>query len=333
MFITSISTVLRIRHPHQSLIFPLRNLFRQFSIALTKSSPHSSHYKTFPKLKKITRAEEAELQKIESQKKFQFLDNKYDIIDYKTKKILDIGFAPGNWLNYVVEKLIKINHVKDYKLFSKNIYVLGFDILFKNPPLGTSSIQGNIFSKLSSNNIINHFKNIELNSQKYKLINQSSEELIQKSYFEQEQETSSEEKEDDIIHQLTENLDNLKLNSKKIDWKIDLVISDLSKPGKQQSGYYDHTETNPYLRYNNNKGLNHSIMNPEKGNIDLADASILLMSKILKPGGKFILKLSEINNDDTEIVLMEERLKKMFNEVYVTNLMKECIFVCLDRKK
>lgn len=48
-------------------------------------------------------------------------------------------------------------------------------------------------------------------------------------------------------------------------WKVDLVISDLARPGRQQSGFYDYTETNPYLRYNNNKGLNHSIVNPKRG--------------------------------------------------------------------
>ena len=30
------------------------------------------------------------------------------------------------------------------------------------------------------------------------------------------------------------------------DYRIDLILSDLSKPGYQQSGFYDLTETNPY---------------------------------------------------------------------------------------
>ncbi|KAI5963159.1 uncharacterized protein KGF55_002951 [Candida pseudojiufengensis] len=292
----------------------------------------SSHYKRFEKFKKITRAEEAELQKIEDQKKLQFLDNKYDIINKDTKKVLDIGFAPGNWLNYMVDKLIQINQIKDNKLFSKKIHILGVDILFKNPPLGTSSIQGNIFSNFIHKNIIQHFKNIEINSFKYNLINETQDQLIQKSYFEQESEESSAS--DEEMLKISNKLQNLSISEKFSgnDWKIDLVVSDLSKPKRQQSGFYDHTETHPYLRYNNNSGLNHSIMNPEKGNLDLADAAIILMQKILKPGGKFILKLSEINNEDPEIMIMKQKLMTMFKNVHITNLMKECIFVCLGKK-
>ena len=72
------------------------------------------------------------------------------------------------------------------------------------------------------------------------------------------------------------------------DYRIDLILSDLSKPGYQQSGFYDLTETNPYHRYNNNKGLNHSILQPGKSNFEFLDAALLLSCDLLRPGGKFV---------------------------------------------
>ncbi|KAI5968113.1 hypothetical protein CANMA_002615 [Candida margitis] len=297
----------------------------------SSSSPHNHPpYKRFDKLKKLSRKEEAEQYRIASRNRLQHLDLKYSIVTASTKKILDIGFAPGHWLSYLVDRVCQLHEVEDTKLHTVGVHILGFDILFKNPPLGTSSIQGNIFSKLSHDNVIQHFSEIPSKQSQLQLQVGVNEEIDHKSYFAQEIDES----------QLTKSLGQLAISEKTEsaskesagNWKVDLVISDLARPGRQQSGFYDYTETNPYLRYNNNKGLNHSIVNPKKGNLDLADGAILLMLKVLRPGGKFILKLTDIDNDDEEIRSMKKSLSVIFKEVHEINLIRDCIFICLDKQ-
>lgn len=299
--------------------------------ATSTSTSTSSHppYKRFNKLKKLSRKEEAEQQRIASRNRLEHLDLKYHIITPSTKKILDIGFAPGHWMSYLVDRVCQIHNVEDAKLHTIGVHVLGFDILFKNPPLGTSSIQGNIFSKLSHQNVMQHFQEIASKQKQHQFHSEVNDEINHKSYFAQEIDESL----------LTKSMGELSISERtksvslENNWKVDLVISDLARPGRQQSGFYDYTETNPYLRYNNNKGLNHSIVNPKKGNLDLADGAVMLMLKTLKQGGKFILKLTSIDNEDEEIIIMKRKLLSIFVKVHEINLMRDCIFICLDKRE
>ncbi|KAI5959257.1 MRM2 [Candida theae] len=306
---------------------PAANLkWKSTTTTTTKPQPP---YKQFNKLKKLSRKEEAEQQAIAARNSLQHLDLKYDILTPSTKKVLDIGFAPGHWMSYIVDRISQLHNVESTKLHTVGVHILGFDILFKSPPLGTSSIQGNIFSKLSHENVINHFKEIANKQTQSQLTPHIDDDIDHKSYFAQEIDES----------QLIKRMKGLSISNgnvsrtSEINWKVDLIVSELSRPGKQQSGFYDYTETNPYLRYNNNKGLNHSIVNPKKGNLDLADGAIMLMSKTLKSGGKFILKLTNIDNDDGEIAAMKQRLQAVFFNVHEINLMQDCIFVCLDKRE
>lgn len=254
------------------------------------------------------------------------MDLKYNIITPTTKKILDVGFAPGNWMSYIVDRVCQIHDIEDTKLHTVGVHILGFDILFKSPPLGTSSIQGNIFSKLSHENVVHHFQEVANKQNQSQFQNEVDNDIDHKSYFAQEIDES----------QLTKTMDQLTISEaskfSKDNWKLDLIISDLARPGRQQSGFYDYTETNPYLRYNNNKGLNHSIVNPQKGNLVLADGAIMLMQKTLQQGGKFVLKLTSIDNGDEEIAMMKKKLQILFDKVHEINLMRDCIFICLDKK-
>lgn len=164
-------------------------------------------------------------------------------------------------MSYLVDRVCQIHNVEDAKLHTIGVHVLGFDILFKNPPLGTSSIQGNIFSKLSHQNVMQHFQEIASKQKQHQFHSEVNDEINHKSYFAQEIDESL----------LTKSMGELSISERtksvslENNWKVDLVISDLARPGRQQSGFYDYTETNPYLRYNNNKGLNHSIVNPKRG--------------------------------------------------------------------
>lgn len=106
-----------------------------------------------------------------------------------------------------------------------------------------------------------HFQEIASKQKQHQFHSEVNDEINHKSYFAQEIDESL----------LTKSMGELSISERtksvslENNWKVDLVISDLARPGRQQSGFYDYTETNPYLRYNNNKGLNHSIVNPKRG--------------------------------------------------------------------
>ncbi|KAI3403052.2 MRM2 [Candida oxycetoniae] len=324
----------------------------------------SSHSQPFGKYKKMSRREEAESLKKGFTSQIRLLDEQYHILTSETRKILDIGFAPGHWMSYIAETLAKLHDVEQDKLYTKKIMILGFDILFKNPPKGTSSIQGNIFSKMAQGLVMNHFKDFEIRNRKLKSGGAVGgggnngigdiDDLVKKSYFDQEKE------ETEILNELAgvfdkkliiaddnnnnnnnnnnnSNKNNSNEDSNSDDWKINLVLSDLSRPLKQQSGFYDHSETHPYIRYNSNKGLNHSIINPTKANLDLAEASILLMQQVLKTGGKYVLRLSCIKVGDSEIDSIKQKLQMLFNDVIMIDVImiestNECIFICNDKR-
>ena len=52
--------------------------------------------------------------------KLEEIQNKFHLIDKNTKTVVDIGCAPGSWMQYTISLLQKM-HVKDYK-------VIGFDL-------------------------------------------------------------------------------------------------------------------------------------------------------------------------------------------------------------
>ena len=340
---------------------------RLFSSSFQLSSKNGSFISNSP-VKKITRQLEAELAEIEYTDKLAYLDAKYRLITPETKKVLDIGFSPGHWMNYVVEQMCELHNVAQDKLYTKDVMILGFDLLFKNPPAGTSSIQGNIFSKFAQALVVNHFKECEFKQRKKRmkdLVEKEQEpaqkhqhqqrqqqkqqqqqrqieedEIRRKSYFDHEQEEHM------IETDLAESLRNLSISESKLQpestqknilvsddaWKVDLVLSDLSRPLRQVSGYYDRTETYPYIRSNTNKGLNHHVLNPQKANLDLGEASIILMKQVLRRGGSFVLRLQDVNGKDAEFIIMRLGLEKMFEKVVTIEVGAEVILVCSVRK-
>lgn len=255
--------------------------------------------------------------------KIKNLDRRFKILNKSQTKILELGFIPSNWLIYIRDTVARLHNLSDPEKIHQKCHILGFDILFGSPPIGVSSIQGNIFSKLAHKNIVNHFKEIswtQLRDQR-----QLELDIDPKSYFSREQDESMII--DKQIERIEAGLKNITMSQLKRqqllskrdsllpDYRIDLILSDLSKPGYQQSGFYDLTESNPYYRYNNNKGLNHSILQPNKANFEFLDAALLLSCNLLKPGGKFVARLNEIDPYDPEMHLLHEKLEKVFNDI------------------
>ncbi|KAK6466055.1 FtsJ-like methyltransferase-domain-containing protein [Scheffersomyces coipomensis] len=300
--------------------------------------------------KKLSRQQKIDQLNEKTQSKLVKLDHQFKIFHKDIKKVIDVGYMPGNWTQYCKFRLRQIHHLEEDK-FQQKCHILGFDILFGTPPPGISTIQGNIFSKMAHKQILNHFKEIELRNismNAIKYIKNSEDQDFQNSYFYKELNETLLEHEVERLESLVkgQNLHNQReiINKilKNVDYRTDLVLSDLSKPYLQQSGFYSQTYTRPYLRFNANSPLNRPITDPFKASIDLADAALMLACNALKPGATFVVRLNPIYAYDGELKLYQDKLEKVFNDVVAWHPddevvddteVREVFFICQNKKK
>lgn len=313
--------------------------------------------------KKGTRRERAEKGNLISQNKLYLLDSEFNIFNQNVTKVLDLGYVPGNWSQVAKMQLSQV-HGLDESTFNTKCHVLGLDTLFAEPIANVSTIQGNIYSKKSHALVIDHFREVALRGlERRKLIRKSNNDIEADSYF-------TKEKLENIISAAQSHIDfeNLGKNSAEIDllalklqdlsfgdysqsvtrqeiidsldYKPQVVLSDLTSPFVQTKGFYVNTFSRPYAAMNTLESLNKPILEPHKASFDLADASLMLVCKVLRESGTFVLRLSRINPQDGELELLELRLQKVFNNTRVwgnynrviSNNSYELFFICMDKK-
>ncbi|EGW30473.1 uncharacterized protein SPAPADRAFT_157554 [Spathaspora passalidarum NRRL Y-27907] len=237
------------------------------------------------------------------------IDMEERIFDKSVTKVVDTGYVPGNWMRYTLERLSELHGVDEEKLYKK-CYVLGVDLLFQTPPNGVSTIQGNIFSKLTHKSVITQLRQwTELNKQQ-KRKKDNDEEIDPKSYITKEQEELKLEHE---ITGIENKLENLSLD----EYRADVVLSDLARPFMQSTGYYNNSMNTPYLRTYQNEPLKQVLTKPDKACIDLADAALMLACRALRPGGTLVLRLETVRTGDPETDLLRRRLDMVFNHVHI----------------
>lgn len=243
--------------------------------------------------------------------KLQEVDKIFSIFDKNVTRIVDLGFVPGNWCGYARDRLEDLHKVEKNKLHEV-CHILGFDLLFCQPPAGVSSMQGNIFSKTAHKKMMDYFKNLAF-QQKTEATKSIPNSDFQMSYF---------------LKEIKESAGNIDLANKEfqqkelveftkdLDYKPQLILSDLSAPLMQQSGFFNNTSTKPYLRAGSNPILSRPMVEVDgKSSIDLADASLVLACDLLRQGGTMVLRLVKIDNHDRELELLLKRLSKVFRFV------------------
>lgn len=293
--------------------------------------------------KTTSRQERIDRANLGNRSKLQQLDNKFGIFNKKVTRVLDLGYVPGNWTEFARQRLCQVHDIEEEN-FHKTCHILGFDILFGTPPQGVSSMQGNIYSKSAHKLISTHFKDIALRKEVevLKTKNEDLEEFRQSYFFKEQNETLIEQQ----VSELSEDMNELTLqdvqgkSKSHLDYKPHLILSDLSAPFMQDKGFFNNTNTKPYLRIGANSVLNRPITEEEKASIDLADAALVLACDVLAKGGCLVLRLSKINDNDPEIDLLQSRLAKVFNRVHTwnrdvsydrQNKPSDSFFVCLDK--
>lgn len=260
---------------------------------------------------KVPRSERIALENAASFGRLERVDQEFAVFDKSITRVLDLGYVSGNWSFYSKERMMEIHELEEEN-FNDKCHILGFDLLFGTPPSGVSSMQGNIFSKGCQDLIISHFKEVTIRN-KFRMLKLED---AQRSYFFKEQKDSFIEKK---IDELSDELSSTALtelkNSSLSDYKPDLILSDLTSPHLQERGFFNNTNTKPHLRMNSNPALFRIILRDQKLSIDLADASLVLVSRLLRRNGKFVIRLCLGNPEDKEVNVFERRLKNVFKNV------------------
>ncbi|OJJ50440.1 hypothetical protein ASPZODRAFT_126302 [Penicilliopsis zonata CBS 506.65] len=288
---------------------------RPFITARQSSSSSSSKRWQSRQLKdQFTR--EATVQGLKSRAAFKLLqiDEKYRIFR-SGQTVVDLGYAPGSWSQVALNRT------------QPGGRVLGVDIIPAQPPKGVSTIQGNFLSpeiqtyvreflrdpdrgRPRNSNLVRESHQAELDQQ----------DQIQKmdAYF------------DD--YGVPKDTYNLSTMDSEIERTVDVVLSDMSAPWLQTTGFWKRSLSDPYHRMMNTTGVS---FKDHTGSMDLCQAALEFSFQTLKTGGHFICKFYQGIEDKP----FELQLKQSFAKVYrlkpksSRSESKEAYFIGLNRKK
>ncbi|KAI0406520.1 23S ribosomal RNA methyltransferase [Xylaria palmicola] len=255
-------------------------------------------------------AREAKVQGLKSRAAFKLLemDAKYRLFK-RDQTVVDLGYAPGSWSQVAVERT------------RPNGRVVGIDLIPAQPPKGVSTIQGNFLSPVVQNMVKAYLAEFAQRRNTPDRDAEASEEdenaVVEKpSYIDAERAES-------VEPDLAASSSNGKL--------VDVVLSDMSAPWIQTSGFSSNTLSNPYNRMMNTSGM---AFRDHAGSMDLCLAALQFASDTLRAGGHFVCKFYQGSEDKD----LELKLKKMFAKVHrekpesSRNESKEAFFVALRRK-
>ncbi|ODQ48718.1 hypothetical protein PICMEDRAFT_14250 [Pichia membranifaciens NRRL Y-2026] len=225
-----------------------------------------------------------------------------------TLNVLDLGAAPGAWNQVALDRS------------PHGSKILGVDILPYQPPDGASTLQGNILSKGTHQQIKNFFTLSEL-EKKDEIFNDVEIITSSKSTPEpMESDASILEKEIEVSQLMGKELSN-KDNGPAADpassgsdltasYPVDVVLSDMMA---------------------NTTGL---ALKDHVMSMDLCDAALITAVDLLKKNGSLVMKFFSGEDD----VVLEKRLNAVFREVKRFKPKacrlesKECYFVCLGKR-
>ncbi|KAJ5875548.1 uncharacterized protein N7473_012895 [Penicillium subrubescens] len=222
---------------------------------------------------------EAAVQGLKSRAAFKLLqiDEKYRIFR-RGQTVVDLGYAPGSWSQVAVSRT------------QPNGRVLGVDIIPAQPPKGVSTIQGNFLSPEIQEYIQDFLRNPNRGRPRQPgAIDDASSSLLEPTSDAEADGTGSEDG--------------------GLERTVDVVLSDMSAPWYQTSGFWKRSLSNPYHRMMNTSGNN---FRDHAGSMDLCNAALSFSSKVLKAGGHFVCKFYQ-GAEDKEL---EMHLKDMFQKVH-----------------
>ncbi|KAI4598705.1 2' O-ribose methyltransferase [Pestalotiopsis sp. 9143b] len=262
-------------------------------------------------------AREARVQGLKSRAAFKLLemDSKYHLFK-KGQMVVDLGYAPGSWSQVAQERT------------KPSGQIVGIDLIPAQPPKGVSTIQGNFLNPAVQSLVKEYLREFARKRPEYRrsaedvengdpILNAEEFEALIKgkpSYIDAERADTAEHAPFDEGGRL-----------------VHVVLSDMSEPWPQTSGFSSNTLSNPYRRMMNTSGMS---FRDHAGSMDLCLAALQFASDTLRSGGHFVCKFYQ-GSEDKE---MELKLKKMFGKVTrekpesSRNESREAYFVALRRR-
>ncbi|KAF6790399.1 cell division cycle protein [Colletotrichum sojae] len=290
----------------------------------TRTSSSSSRWKI--RQGKDIFAREAKVQGLKSRAAFKLLemDAKYKLFR-KGQTVVDLGYAPGSWSQVAAERT------------KPHGQILGIDIIPAQPPKGVSTIQGNFLSPDVQGMVKEHLaraKKQHVARKPASVHPPDGDEVVlpstdgdgvaaileyKPSYIDMERASS------EASETPTEGAET------KDGRLVDVVLSDMSAPWDQTTGFNVNTLSNPYHRMMNTSGV---AFRDHAGSMDLCGAALQFASDTLKKGGHFVCKFYQGSEDK----VFEKKLRALFAKVHrekpesSRSDSREAYFVALKRK-
>ncbi|KAI1159251.1 23S ribosomal RNA methyltransferase [Nemania serpens] len=257
-------------------------------------------------------ARQAKVQGLKSRAAFKLLemDSKYKFFK-RGQTVVDLGYAPGSWSQVALDRT------------KPNGRIVGIDILPAQPPRGVSTIQGNFLSPVVQNMVKEYL--IEFAQPRSTPDREDRDvELLE------DRDVVIAERPSYIDSERAESVDSEHEADGKL---VDVVLSDMSAPWFQTSGFSSKTLSNPYKhsRMMNTSGMS---FRDHAGSMDLCLAALQFASDTLRTGGHFVCKFYQGSEDKD----LELKLKKLFGKVHrekpesSRSESREGYFVALRRK-
>ncbi|KAG4419806.1 hypothetical protein IFR04_007025 [Cadophora malorum] len=237
--------------------------------------------------------------------------------------VVDLGYAPGSWSQVAVERTKPSGRI------------VGIDIIPAQPPKGVSTFQGNFLSAGVQAEVKRFLSDPDRGRPKQQLVSvfEESNAVGAKTLISEQQESYIDyERHMDQENGLTPApvQQKRKRSHGGTQRMVDVVLSDMSEPWPQTSGFWKRTLSDPYIRMMNTSGIN---FKDHAGSMDLCAAALQFARDTLRVGGHFICKFYQ-GAEDKEL---ERQLRAMFRTVHrekpesSRSESKEAFFVALRR--
>jgi len=267
-------------------------------------------------------SKEARVRGLKSRAAFKLLEinEKYKIFK-AGQTVVDLGYAPGSWSQVAVDRT------------SPNGRVIGIDVIPAQPPKGVSTIQGNFLS----HDIQEAVKDLLRESSKRRTMGNILEDSGQEQSVRHDRLEEMLLDEPEVEQETQRSLGEHKSHSTKKKSEesegrmVDIVLSDMSEPWEQTTGFWLKSLSNPYRRMMNTSGMS---FRDHAGSMDLCNAALNFSYDTLRTGGHFVCKYYQ----GAEEKALELRLKALFVKVHrekpesSRSESKEAYFVALRRK-
>ncbi|CZS88068.1 related to mitochondrial rRNA methyltransferase [Rhynchosporium graminicola] len=325
---------------HESRGDPIGNpisVTPSLAIANTRSSSSSTRWKS--RQGKDSFARDAKVQGLKSRAAFKLLeiDAKYRIFK-SGQTVVDLGVGhrsrDPDYLNFQMDVLYLQNGQVAVERTKPTGRIVGIDIIPAQPPKGVSTFQGNFLStgvQAEVKRFLSDPTRGRPKEQIFSVYDESKEEEERKTLMSEQDESyiDHERHMDEVIPPL---IIRRRTKSKAHEERmVDVVLSDMSEPWPQTTGFWKRTLSDPYIRMMNTSGIP---FKDHAGSMDLCDAALQFARDTLRDGGHFVCKFYQ-GLEDKEL---ERQLRAMFRSVHrekpesSRSESKEAFFVALRRK-